>query len=463
VAATRSHVPILVIVGESPTTVSQSPQNVDQRGLAAVVEAGFHHARGAEELEAAFWAAIAAIRRDGRPQVLSLAEGILEAEVALDASDAPRTSDAPAPSSSDIAAIVEALEQSTRPVIIAGAGAVTAGAIDDIAALGAATGAWLTTTLRACRAFEGHPNDLGLCGGWSAPRTRAAVESADLIVAFGASLNSYTTDRGRLVGAARVIRIDTDPTGTRDSIPGDLTIPADAGQTAALVHAAWRRAYPDDRPAPGPPLTEREVRDAVFAVDVDHDPQRGLDPRRVYERLDAILPSDRIVATDSGRFLGTLPSIVRARDAKSFLIGNSYGSIGQGLGIAVGASAGAGDRPVVLFAGDGGFMMSTHDLDAVRLNGLRLVVVILDDQLYGSDAKYLRKFGLPDDVIRQSLPDIPTLAAAFGGRGTVVTELAQLDALDTTAPGLTLVDVRVDPEVNVRDVTAAWSGSAGGH
>ena len=145
-----------------------------------------------------------------------------------------------------------------------------------------------------------------------------------------------------------------------------------------------------------------------------------------------------------------MPSVIDARDAESFLIGNSFSSIGRGLGIAIGAAVAHEGRPVVLCAGDGGFAMTMHDLDAVRLAGLDLTIVIMNDEQYGSEVKHLDRFSLPMDVIVQPLPDIPKLAEAFGGEGYVVTDLAQLDGLDLPRPGLVILDVRIDAAADVR-------------
>ena len=129
------------------------------------------------------------------------------------------------------------------------------------------------------------------------------------------------------------------------------------------------------------------------------------------------------------------------------MLSRGYGSIGLGLGAAIGAAAAHPGRPVVLFCGDGGFMMASHDLDAVGLNGLDVAVVIMNDEMFGSEVRYLAKYGLPIDTIRQPLPDIVRLAEAFGGSGTVVRTEAELAAVKLTHQGLELVDVRLDPQV----------------
>lgn len=161
-------------------------------------------------------------------------------------------------------------------------------------------------------------------------------------------------------------------------------------------------------------------------------------------------PPDRIVVSDTGRHArGALASLVDARDANSSLIGNSFGSIGRGLGNAIGAAAAHPDRAVVLFCGDGGFMMSAQDLDAVRLNGLNLTIVIMNDEQYGSEVAPLVRFGLPLDIIRQNLPDVPMLAAAFGGTGHNLRDSSDLADVTTSPGGLMIYEARIDPDADV--------------
>lgn len=90
VAAAQSRSPMLLIVGESPATREETAQNIDQRGLTAMVGAGFTHVAQAGELQEKFWQALAAGRRAGQPQVLSIGDAVLTGDVTIDA-EAPST------------------------------------------------------------------------------------------------------------------------------------------------------------------------------------------------------------------------------------------------------------------------------------------------------------------------------------------------------------------------------------
>ena len=192
----------------------------------------------------------------------------------------------------------------------------------------------------------------------------------------------------------------------------------------------------------------------MLAPDIGHDPSRGLDLRVVAGIIDEKLPEDRIIVTDSGRTVGSMVHLLGAQDAQSWLVGRGYGTVGLGIGTAVGAAVAKPDRRVALFCGDGGFMMGLTGLDVARDLDLNLTVVILNDQQLGSEMRFLRVFGLPLDVIRQTLPDIPALAKVFGGVGSVLKTESDIRELELVSSGLHLIDARIDPEVDGRDAYA---------
>jgi thiamine pyrophosphate-dependent acetolactate synthase large subunit-like protein len=307
--------------------------------------------------------------------------------------------------------------------------------------------------------FQGADANLGLCGGWSPPAVRRELAMSDVVLAVGTSLNDFVTASARAFPQAMVIHCEVDPNHEYLATKPDLVLQGDARSTLRALAEGWARRGLKARTLPQALIGRDEVRASALAVDLGHDPARGLDPRAVYIAFDDALPADRVIVTDTGRFLGTMPSLIGAADARSWLVGNSFQSVGQGLGLAIGAATAFPDRPVVLFTGDGGFTMSAHDLEAVGLNDLDLTVVVINDQQYGSEMHHLKRFGLPFDIIRQPIPDVEVLARAMGGTGSVITTPEALRSIDLSPGGLRILDVRIDPSVNVRAVPSAWAAA----
>ncbi|WP_326834428.1 thiamine pyrophosphate-binding protein [Amycolatopsis rhabdoformis] len=454
VSASRTHVPMLFVVGESPATKVKTTMNIDQRALCAIAGVGFHHVAFGSELEDRFTAALAAARWNGVPQVLSIADGVLAADVELaeaeaDVGTGETGRHGAVPDAAAIESTVDLLASARRPLVLAGQGALLADCGEELAELAGLVGAQTGTTLRANWFFAGREGNLGLCGNWAPALVRKALAEVDVVFAVGASLNTWTTGDRQVFPAARFVRCDVDPATVPAGADPEVSLFGDAKVVVRAVLDAWRaRGFTGPKPVVARP-TVAEVQESVRAVDVGHDPARGLDLREVFTAFDEHLPANRVVVTDAGRSLKTLPTLVGAESARQWLIGNSFGSIGRGLGIAVGAAAARPADPVVLFCGDGGFMMAAQDLDAVRLNGLSLTVVVTNDEQLGAEVKYVDQYDLPPELIRQTLPDVTQLAAAFGGTGRVVRtreELAEAAAGPRT--GLTVLDVRIDPAID---------------
>lgn len=450
-AAVRTHVPIMLVVAESPTASPKNAQQIDQRALSELVGAGFHHIAHGAELTAGFEAALAAVRWDGRPQVVSIAEQALSHDVNVAATARAGSGFRSVPDPDTVARAVDALAGAAHPLIIAGHGAVHAncrGAIERLAGL---TGARLANTLFAVRYFSGHPADVGLSGGWAPPRTRDYLAETDAVLAVGASLSVHTMDEGKLFPRKPlVIQADIDPAAIGARMPSDIGLVGDAGAIVEALISEWeRRGLPERGAAFDAPVIG-EIRESAAAMSLGNPGNAGLDPRTVMRWLDRVLPSDRIVVTDSGRTLPLMPSLIDARDARSFLVGPGFGSIGLGLGTAIGAAAAHPDRVVTLLVGDGAFMMTAVDLDAVRDAGLNLVVAVMNDRQYGSEIRHLTHFGLPPDIAQMEPPDFVALARVFGGDGVVVEDEADLAHCKIGRQGLFVIDARIDREADAK-------------
>jgi thiamine pyrophosphate-dependent acetolactate synthase large subunit-like protein len=444
------HAPMLVLVAESPPSKDDTAKEVNQRALVEAIGVGFHHAAGPDELEQQYWCALRDATWNGIPQVLSIGDGITAAEIELTDGRLPSHDCDAAPDAESVAAAVDVLAAARRPLIVAGHGAVHAHCRRDLEELAALAGARVANSLYGARFFSGHPHDLGLCGTWAPAIVHRHFAETDVVLAFGASMNRHTTAKRTIFGNVTAIHCEIDPNQPLMVSRPDLALIGDAGAVARALIAEWRARGLPARAVEGSTPSREEITRSVLAVDLGHDPVRGLDLRRVYAEFDRRFPADRIVVTDSGRHVSCLPSIVNARDARSFVMSRGYGSVGMGMGAAIGAAAAHPDRKVLLFCGDGGFTMAMQELDTIGSHRLDITIVVINDLMYGAEVNYLRDFGFPPDVLRMGFPDVELLARAHGGVGFAVRTEEELCALDLPDSGLVVVDARVDPEVSGR-------------
>jgi thiamine pyrophosphate-dependent acetolactate synthase large subunit-like protein len=445
-ALAHDHLPVLYIVGHSPNAKGGGDfQQLNQREICAALGVGYFLVNNPRELEDTFWQAMEAVTWNSSFQVLAIDEGILAEETTLAGITAPPRRDADNPDPDSVATIIDLLAGAKRPLIIAGRGVAASGARVEVEEMAELTGARLGTTLAIHGFFAGHPRDIGVIGRSSSPAVAEAVLDSDVVLTVGASLSHYTTLSGAMFPQARIIQIEINADQEfRASAPG-LGLLADAKVAMQALLEDWHTRGLAPKAPVGHLPTVAEVRASMHQHTDGYDPARGLDPRDIYTHLDDTLPPDRVVVTDGGRSAMTLPALLRTNDEHHYVPSRGYGSIGLGIGAAIGAAVALPHNRVVLCCGDGGFSMSTQELETIRRYGLNVLIVVLNDLRYGSEVKYLRRAGLPPTYAALEPPNFELLAQAYGGTGIVVTTLDELRAVDLMAPGLVILDARIDP------------------
>ena len=445
--AAKSHLPLLVLAADAAT---EGPSNfrVDQAAIAAAV--GAAHER---LLDAA--SAVRALRRavaERTPVVLSMPIDVQERAESGEASDANLAAAlkpvAVLPSEPELDDLARTLEAAERPLVIAGRGALEARV--PIEALAERAGALLATSAVANGLFTGSPWSLGISGGYSSPGAAGLIREADLVLALGATLNMWTTRRGRLLGpGVRVIHVDLDPAlGTR----GDAAATAAALSARVAPRTGWRTPEVAERIAAGG-WARQAFTDRTGAGRVD--------PRTFTLALDQRLPLERTLAIDGGHFMGWPSMLMRVPDARAFVFPHAFQGIGMGLAAGVGAAVARPDRLSVALVGDGGLLMGISELETAVRTGRPLLVVAYNDAAYGAEVHHFEPEGHPTDLVRFPEVDLAALAQGAGARGCTVRspgDLAPLDGWLRAPEGVLLLDVKVVP-----DVVGEWLPEAFGH
>lgn len=324
------------------------------------------------------------------------------------------------PSDRHAAELTAILATAARPVFIAGRGARSPEAKSALETLADHCGALLATSAAAKGLFRGSPWDLDVSGGFASPLAAELIGGADVIVAWGCSLNMWTTRHGSLIGAgARVIQVDCDADAIARhrrvhlGVLGDVTLTAHAA-TALLEREPRGPAESHGYRSPGLRnrlAAEIRWRDVPFEDESDGD---LIDPRSLSIALDDMLPAERIVAIDSGNFMGYPSMFLSVPDQDGFCFTQAYQSIGLGLASAIGSAIARPDRLTVAALGDGGALMGISELEtAVRL-ALPMLVVVYDDEAYGAEVHHFGPDGFPLDTVRFPPADIAAIARGFG-------------------------------------------------
>jgi thiamine pyrophosphate-dependent acetolactate synthase large subunit-like protein len=352
--------------------------------------------------------------------------------------------------------LADALGKAQRPLILGGRGAVISGAEAALVALGDAVGALLATSVCGHGLFAGNPWSLGICGGFSSPVADELISESDFILAFGASLTSWTTKRGKLVAPGAVVaQVDVETGKLGYQMPVQVAVQGDAKATAEALLAELGRRGSASGGAPG--WRGNAMRERIRAGDNHHFPHPDasgaafIDPRTLSKAVDAILPADRVVASDSGHFCGWVPRYLRVPNARASCLSHSFQSVGLGLASAIGLAVANPGKLAVLGTGDGGFLMSIADLEtAIRL-GLRLCILVYNDASYAAEVHYFRRQGFSVDIVQFPETDFAAIARGYGARSITVRTPADLEPLKAWvaegAPGVFVIDGKINPEL----------------
>ncbi len=425
VEAVRGRTPLLLIAGDTATGSRGGLQDIEQRDVVLPTGAGFEQARTPESALDDLAVAIRRAITERRPVVFNVPSDLMWREVAyrgVPLNLPERQVAYPDPAAVRRAAAL--LTAAKRPVILAGRGAIDAR--DQVARLARRLGAPVATTLKARDLFRGEAFDLGLAGSLAEPATTEILNRADLILSIGAGLNNYTTIGGSLLHNRRVVTVDLAPA----TVTGDAAVVADA----LVAEIGEKAGYPLEHaePAAGRPVTSPGTVDVETAL----------------RRLDTILPEPRVLVNDGGRFMMESLRHLHVGDPRRLVFPENFGSIGTGMGAAIGAAAARSPEPVVLVSGDGGFMHGGvgEFATAVR-EGLDLIVIVCNDGGYGAEHIQFVERGLDPGLSLFTWPDLAGVAEALGGTGVTVRGLDDLDVvakvLDDRA-GPVLIDLHLD-------------------
>lgn len=450
--AVRAGSPVLVLTGDTPPR-RDFVQHVDLGAAAALCGATHRRVLLAEHVVDDLAKALQHVARTRVPMILDVPHVLLDQDVDYVPSRFTGLSTAvPAPDAEALDVALGILASARKPLVLAGVGAVRAGARDELVALAGRLGAPLATTLLAKDLFAGEAGNLDVFGTVSHDVAIDTISAADCIVAFGASLNDYTAAHGDLLRGKAVIQCDVRPSAIGRYCAVDAAVVGDARLVARAMREQLEAA---EVPTSG------FVSEALVQRLRDHDPaaefrdsgtETTMDMRTAMIVLDRVLPADRAVVTDCGRFMRAPWKYLHVGAGGLFQHTVNFGSIGLGLATAIGAAVARPDGITVGVAGDGGAMMGIGEFTTAVREQLGFVAVILNDGSYGAEYTKLQDAGLDPKHSQINWPEFADLARDLGGHAITVRSAADLEraaAMVRDGQLPLLVDVKADPTVDI--------------
>lgn len=394
------------------------------------------------------------IMRSGRPGpvLFALPEDVLVEPVA----GRSRVDVAPvapaAPDQAAVAGVLALLATARRPVIIAGGGVIAAGARADLVALSERLDIPVICAFRRPTAFPNdHAHYLGMTGYGAPASVKARLEEADALLVIGSRLNEIATFDYRFPGPRQKwAHVDLAPrakavAGLRRA---NIAVAADAG---AFLRAALKQSRADRAPKERAAALAAD-RAAYIAASTLPEASAsrgpGVDPAHVINALQRVAPPKSIITSDAGNFALWLSRGFRYGPDQGFL-GPTSGAMGYGLPAAVAASLVAPDRPVFALCGDGGLAMTMNELETSVRSGATPVVIVLDNQRYGTIAMHQRNEGYAESATTLGPIDFAAVARACGAQGARVSRNEEFEPAlrDALSAGRTAVlHVEIDPQ-----------------
>jgi acetolactate synthase-1/2/3 large subunit len=366
------------------------------------------------------------------PVLLDMPADVLSAQVDEDSVQIPEhilLDVVPAPQARSIDKAIQLLASAERPVIMVGVGAYQSGAADELRAFAEAT------DIPVFSDFQAHgllPSKHPLYGGTfhkmadlSAPGQRP-----DVVLALGVRFGLFTLGMSDLVVplAAKIIHVEIDPKEIGKVRQVALPIVADSRETLIALNARARaQKWPDYAG------WQQTVRNAKVErrKRAEADLNRTTGPIHPLQAVSAIVDNiadSTIIIGDGAEAYHWMNEVIRQNHPGSYITHGFLGSVGFGLGLAMGAQVAHPDRPVLCLVGDGAIGFTIAEFDTMVRHNLPIVAVVMNNHSWAASQHFQEIVSGANRLTGVELRDAKyhEVAAAFGCHGQRVTEIKDL-------------------------------------
>lgn len=343
---------------------------------------------------------------------------------------------------------LEIIQQSKKPFIYAGGGVVSGNASEALSKFADMLDAPIGTSMMGITGVSvDNPRYLGMAGMHGKYCSTLALAKSDLIIAIGARFSDRATgNKTKFADGKKVLHIDIDPAEIGKNIPAYVAL---IGDVKDVLTRLMERL-----PAMNRPEWEKEVLEIKNCPDSRLEMERGkLTPQAVIEAINKNVDKSTPIVTDVGQHQMWVAQYYKFREPRTFLTSGGLGTMGFGMGAAMGAAIGTGKR-AVLFTSDGGFHMNMNEMATAVSNNIPLTIVVLNNNALGMVRQwqtiFFEKRYSHTSLERQT--DYVKLANAFGVPAKKIDSLDQMESVlkeSVSKDGPYLVEVIIDPDERV--------------
>ena len=343
---------------------------------------------------------------------------------------------------SDLDQAAKLISEAEKPFIFVGGGAITSGAAEELRKFAHTINSPVTDSLMGKGAFSGEDElYTGMLGMHGTKTSNLGVTKCDLLITVGARFSDRVTgNTAKFAKNAKIIQIDVDAAEINKNIKVDCSI---IGDVKEVLKELNKKIYPKNHDA-----WVKEVEDMKAKYPLKYN-QEGLTGPYVIEELYRVTKGDAIVVTDVGQHQMWAAQYYKYKEPRTLITSGGLGTMGYGLGAAIGAKFGRPDKVVVNIAGDGCFRMNMNEVATAARNNLPLIEIVINNHVLGMVRQWQTLFydHRYSSTILDDKVDFVKFAESMGAVGIRVTKKEEVGpaiekaiALNTTV----VLDCQID-------------------
>ena len=345
----------------------------------------------------------------------------------------------------------ELIANAKKPYIYAGGGVISSGASEELKKLAELTDAPVSCSLMGQGAYdETDHRYIGMLGMHGTVKAAYALNNCDLFIGIGTRFSDRVTGDTSVFGKqAKIIHIDIDPAEFNKNVDVTTTITGDVKEVLAAINAKLsQQSHPEWN--------------SEFSKDFGEPVQQGtpelpVTPEAVIEELDRQTNGEAIITTEVGQTQMWAAQYYKCKNPRSFVSSGGLGTMGFGLGAALGAKTGNPDKTVVNMAGDGSFAMNLNELITASAHGINIVEIVINNNVLGMVRQWQRLFyskHFSETTLDARHIDYVKLGEAFGIKTFVIEKTEEIapvlrEALEISKSAPVMIEVRIDRDINV--------------
>ena len=339
----------------------------------------------------------------------------------------------------------ECINAAQRPFLYFGGGLITSEAQDELLQMAETIDAPIGCSMMGVSGVPtDYPRFLGMQGMHGHYACSMAMHKADVIIAMGARFNDRVTgNRAKFAVGARIVHIDIDGAELGKTVSPAHGLRGDVKKTLQkLLPLLQKKEHPQWQ-ATIQQLLEEEA--------AGLDSREGMTPRNVIGMLNRYLGENTPVATDVGQHQMWAAQYLNLKTSRRFISSGGLGTMGFGMGAAIGASMGTGER-TVLITGDGSFGMNLNELATAVVNKVPMVILLLNNGVLGMVRQWQTLFfdkHYSNTMLTDRQTDFVKLAEAFGAQASRALTMEELEEALNKAfacDGPYLIDCAIDKD-----------------